>query len=330
MAKRESKKKTLEDFIMDVVDGETFEKLRSKVNRLESEINSIKSALDAAAKKNEELAKELNERDVIMDEMAAEIKTLKATSKNMGESVFSQEEEIKKCKQDAEVIKKASTIVEKNLDISDKIEQANEVVTACKEEITATYAQVLQEKEEFQKIKKQNEEINIKKEVKDVIRQKARFVKHTVDMQKAVVLFGVKEENIINRIDRDKKELSKVTDLLKVLSEDDDDIGIEEFSRLGKYAENVNRPLKVTLQSSSMVETVLRNVRRIKQSDQWKHVWINRCMTKEDREKLREKVQEAKQKNSERSEEEEAHFFYKVIGMQVKKLWHRNRTGKSD
>ena len=51
MAKRESKKKNLEDFIMDMVDGETFEKLRSKVNRLESEIKEIKSALDAAAKK---------------------------------------------------------------------------------------------------------------------------------------------------------------------------------------------------------------------------------------------------------------------------------------
>ena len=142
-------------------------------------------------------------------------------------------------------------------------------------------------------------------------------------MQKSVVFFGVEQENITNRIERDKMDLSKIVDLLKVISEEDDDIGIEEFQRLGKYVKNVNRPLKVTLQSSSMVETVMRNVKKIKQSDQWKHVWVNRCLTKEDRDKLREKVQEAKQKNNERSEEEERHFFYKVVGLQVKKIWYK-------
>ena len=77
--KRESKRRNLDDYIMDMVDGESFEKLKSKVNRLESEIKEIKSALDAAAKKNEELVKELNKRDVVLDEMAAEIETIKTT-----------------------------------------------------------------------------------------------------------------------------------------------------------------------------------------------------------------------------------------------------------
>ena len=77
--RRETKKKSLDDYVMDMVDGETFEKLKNKVNRLESEIKEIKSALDAAAKKNEELVKELNKRDVVLDEMAAEIETIKTT-----------------------------------------------------------------------------------------------------------------------------------------------------------------------------------------------------------------------------------------------------------
>ena len=326
-SRREGKKKQLDDYVLDFVDIEAFEKIKSKVNRLESELENIKVALESAAKSNQELAKELNRRDVTIDQMAAEITSLKNTSKEMGESVIIQEQEIKKCKQDADLVSKAGSIVEKNQDIEEKIEQANEIVSACKDEINTTYAKVLKEKEDLAKTKQKTEEMNIQKEVKDVIRQNARFVKHTVDMQKSVVFFGVEEDNIVSKIDRDKVELSKVVDLLKVISEENEEIGIEEFTRLGKYVENVNRPLKVTLQCSNMVEMIMKNARNLKQSDQWKHVWVNRCLSKEDRDKLRERVQEAKQKNSERSEEEEAHFFFKVIGMQVKKVW-RTRASR--
>ena len=326
-SRREGKKKQLDDYVLDFVDIEAFEKIKSKVNRLESELENIKVALESAAKSNQELAKELNKRDVTIDQMAAEITSLKNTSKEMGESVINQEQEIKKCKQDADLISKAGSIVEKKQDIEEKIEQANEIVSACKDEINTTYAKVLKEKEDLAKNKQKTGEINIQREVKDVIRQNARFVKHTVDMQKSVVFFGVEEDNIVSKIDRDKVELSKVVDLLKVISEENEEIGIEEFTRLGKYVENVNRPLKVTLQCSNMVEMIMKNARNLKQSDQWKHVWVNRCLSKEDRDKLRERVQEAKQKNSERSEEEEAHFFFKVIGMQVKKVW-RTRASR--
>ena len=150
---------------------------------------------------------------------------------------------------------------------------------------------MLKEKEDGKKNKKQTEEINLKKEVKDVIRQNVRFVKQTVDMEKSIVFFGVEQENITNRIDRDKMELRKIVDLLKVILEEDDDIRIEELQRLGRYVKKCKQTT-VTLQSSSMVETVLKNVKKIKHSDQWKHVWVNRCLTKEDIVKLREKVQE--------------------------------------
>lgn len=135
----------------------------------------------------------------------------------------------------------------------------------------------------------------------------------------------MKEDDIPSKIDRDKKEMEKITSLLKVVTEEEDDIGIEEFTRLGRYEPGKTRPLKVVLQTSNMVEIILRNVKKIKQSEQWKHIWVNRCLTREDRDKLREKVQEAKPKNKDRSPEEEAHFFYKVTGMQVKKMCYRTR-----
>lgn len=45
---------------------------------------------------------------------------------------------------------------------------------------------------------------------------------------------------------------------------DEEGMGTEEFSKLGKYDANVNRPLKVTLQNTSMVKVVLRNAKKIK------------------------------------------------------------------
>lgn len=111
---------------------------------------------------------------------------------------------------------------------------------------------------------------------------------------------------------------------------DKEDIGIEEFSKLGKYDANVNRSLKVTLQNTSMVEVVLRNAKKIKQSEEWKNVWVSRCLNKEDREKLKEKVEEAEKKNAERSEEASRHFFNKVIEMQVEKIYIQKRKQRSE
>ena len=39
----------------------------------------------------------------------------------------------------------------------------------------------------------------------------------------------------------------------------------------------------------------------------------------------RKKIEEAKQKNEARSEEEESHFFLRVVGLQVRKWYKNNR-----
>lgn len=63
-----------------------------------------------------------------------------------------------------------------------------------------------------------------------------------------------------------------------MLSDDDgdDDNGAEEFTRLGKYETNKDRPMKVILQSNNMVEFIFRNV-KIKQSNKWKRVHEQIC-----------------------------------------------------
>ena len=229
---------------------------------------------------------------------------------------------LKKVQEQTEVVKKASTIVENSKIIEEKMEKTNDMVKTYKEDIQETYAQILKEKEE---IKQQRvDKIDIIKEVKDVIRSNPRFIKDTVDINKSVVFFGLKQDDIINRFERDKHELENISKMMNTIIGEGDEITVEEFSRLGKYVPNVDRPLKVTLQNTSMVEMVLRNAKKIREKEEWKNVWVNRCLNREDREKLKEKVEEAKKKNDERSEEEARHFFYKVVGMQVKK-WYISR-----
>lgn len=54
------------------------------------------------------------------------------------------------------------------------------------------------------------------KEVKNVIMQNSKFLEKTVDMNKAIIFFGVQEGTKKNSIYRDKK-LNKITDLLNVI-----------------------------------------------------------------------------------------------------------------
>ena len=69
---------------------------------------------------------------------------------------------------------------------------------------------------------------------------------------------------------------------------------------------------------------VMRNARKLKDEEEMKNVWIRRCLNKEDRETLKGKIEEAKQKNEARSEEEESRFFFRVVGLQVRK-WYKNK-----
>ena len=70
-----------------------------------------------------------------------------------------------------------------------------------------------------------------------------------------------------------------------------------------------------------MVDILMRNIRKLKAEEEWKNVWVNKCLNKEDREKLKVMRAEAKERNDQRSEEDKNRFFFKVVGWQIKK-WH--------
>ena len=93
--KREPKKKQ-DEFYLDLVDTETFRKLKNSVELLKDEVETVKEVLKDVLEKTDILEKELNRKDVEISELVAEITTLKATTKDMGGSVIQQENEIKK------------------------------------------------------------------------------------------------------------------------------------------------------------------------------------------------------------------------------------------
>ncbi len=142
------------------------------------------------------------------------------------------------------------------------------------------------------------------------IYEATKLIRETVDMNKSVIIIGKKEEDIQNKFKKDKVDLKNILEITnKVLEEEISGKDIEEFHRLGRYEGGKNRPIKVTFQSTNMMEEVLRKANKLHEEDEFKNVFIRRCLNREDRELLRGKLEEAKAKNAERSDEEAQVFF---------------------
>lgn len=324
--KKESKEDEYGD---DYVEYEEFKSASNRIKKLEEMMEVVLEANREQKCEIAKIKKEMNRKEARIEELSAELNLIKGKNKEIGGNLVEQEREIKQMKQEAEIVTKASNILEQKEEMEENLKQANQVVNVCKEEAVKTYAEIMKQKDEIiTSIKKDTEKIDIKKEVKNVIRQNAKFVKDTVDMNKAIVIHGLEDKEIRDRITRDKEEIKNITEIVTSITKDEEgEVEMEEFHRLGRYESNQTRPLKVILTQSNMVETVLKNARKLKDSDEWNHIRIHRCLTKEDRELLKDKREEAKQKNEDRTDEEERHFFYRVVGMQVKKWWITRRDG---
>ena len=312
----------------DLVDVEMFKGLADKVRKLEEKVSKIEGELqnekvrnEELRNKNENLIKEVNRKDVEINEMAAEVSDLKNKVKEMSMEVDSHQQKLCENEINEEIVKQANNIVEK----TKAFEESVDTVCTVKDEVKSTYAQILKEKGEIKNNNKQNyKNMDIKKEVKEIIRKNPKLIRETVDMNKSVVIMGRKEEVINNRIIRDKTELSNIMNIINKISQDITEKDIEEFHRVGKYESGKHRPIKVTFQSANTMEKVMRNAKNLKDEEEMKNICIRRCLSKEDRETLKEKIEDAKQKNEARSEEEESLFFFKVVGLQVRK-WYINK-----
>ena len=147
--------------------------MNNTVKELKDELSGVKGEMEKMMPRYVELDKDLNKKDVELNELAAEVKSLKALTNDMGGSLFQQENEMKKVQQQAELVMKASSIVDNNKLIEEKMEETNNLVQTYKEDIKKTYVEILKEKEEMKQQKV--EKMDIRKEVKEVIRSNPKI-----------------------------------------------------------------------------------------------------------------------------------------------------------
>ena len=171
----------------------------------------------------------------------------------------------------------------------------------------------------------QKDENEMKEKIVSVIKEKKNLVRDTIDKIKCVIVFGVKEEKIVNRMEREEKEKDKIKHIIATVVDDEDQAirAVEEYHRLGKYEENKDRPIKIKFATQVMAEEVLNGAWKLARKEEYKKVWINRDLDGDEREKLKELVQEAKQKNDSRSVEEREQFYWKVRDLRLKKIHYR-------
>ena len=157
-----------------------------------------------------------------------------------------------------------------------------------------------------------------------VIKEKEKLVRDTVDKVKCVVIFGIKEEKNVNRLEREQKEKEKVNEVLKEVIDENQPMGmVEEVYRIGKFEEGKYRPIKIKFTTQARAEEVISNAPKLAGKEKFKKVWINRDMDRDERDVLKTLVEQAKQKNLERTEEEQEQFYYQVRDLKIRKKFFK-------
>ena len=120
-------------------------------------------------------------------------------------------------------------------------------------------------------------------------------------------------------------EQTKINEIIAEVVEDGESAmsSVEEQYRIGKYEENKNRPIKLKFATQALAEEVIRGAWRLSKKDEYKGVWINRDLDEVERVKQKELVNEAKEKNDIRTEEEKKEFYWKVLDLKLIKKKYR-------
>ena len=172
------------------------------------------------------------------------------------------------------------------------------------------------------------QQLGMEKQMVSVLKNKEGLVRDMADKKKCVILFGIREEIIPVRTEREQYEKNKIMRVLDVLEAEWVKDEVVEYTRLGKYSEGKDRPLKLKLNSQAAAEEMLHKSWKLKECTELKKVFIRRNMSEEEREKLKELLAEARERNEERSEEEREQFFWRIRNERMIKWWIRDSRGE--
>ena len=218
----------------------------------------------------------------------------------------------------------------KLLEMEKKITEGDIGKEACLNLIDARINEVRNENQEVQKsfkeiMKKQEEENKVisQSEVVKALKENEYMVRDIAEKKKCVIITGLSEETNRNWQDRRDKENNRIKYLLNKISDENDSLynEIEERVRLGSYEEGKSRPLKLKLKSQVAAETLLRRAWKLKDHEDTKSIYIRKNMSQEERTKMKELINDVKEKNEARNEEEKTQFFWKVRNGRLKKWW---------
>lgn len=212
--------------------------------------------------------------------------------------------------------------------LSAQMEEVTQGIEQCKKDMQLTYAQVAKEKEKIEEAVKEvkhcsnQDKTNIRLEVRKELASNPKLVQNTVDRSKSLIIFGCKEKAITSRSERaveEAKVVDKIVGLVEGLTNREN---VCDYRRIGRYVKGKDRPLRITLNGAKQMEEVLRNARKLQRDEDGKGWSLRRDLSKEDREKLKLNLAEAKHLNESRNEEEINSFFYKVIGVGRPVKWY--------
>lgn len=191
------------------------------------------------------------------------------------------------------------------------------------EDNTAKLSEIIKEQKKVQEENKEKEK-KFTQNVVRVIKEKENVVRDTIDKKKIIVIFGIEEEEIRDYEERKKSEVCKAGSLFSEI----DDIGrnweeeVEEIHRVGRYEKGKSRPLKVKFKVKAVAEEVMSKTWKLGKSENLKKYGIRNELTREEREIVKAKVDEVKQRNEERTEEDKKNFFWKVVGGKEIRKWY--------
>ena len=167
---------------------------------------------------------------------------------------------------------------------------------------------------------------NLEKVVIKVMKSKEEVLRNVVDKKKCAIVFGMTEKHTPIRSIRQKEESMKIKELIKVLNEESEDLEeeIDEIKRMGKYTEGGKRPVRIKFKSQTTATEVLNRTGKLNEREEYKTVWIQKDLNKEERAEMKELCRVRNEKNEQRTEEEKMRFYWKIRDGKLKK-WYLER-----
>ena len=195
--------------------------------------------------------------------------------------------------------------------VNKQLEQLEEV----NKEKECNFKKIIKEQEEARKAEREEEVIK-------VIKSRENLVREVAEKKKSVIIIGVEEEKLPVRVHRERVEMEKVKNILDNLGQERNlKEEVDDLVRLGKYKEGEHRPLKLIFKSQSATEEALSLGWKLKESENFKNIYIRRNMNQEERQKLKEQLNDIKEKNDGRNEEEKKNFYWKLRNGKIVKWW---------